>query len=156
MLRCLGDKELTYTDLKLENILYKCVAEGKMQLILGDLGGINQNKKEYDISDTFSHSYTRNRYLSFLVDRKEIGGIYNQKYEKFCLGMMYMNMLYQIGMQMSEPIQKWVSDKNNWKYGEIKLPKIIWRLIEKPGDVTFADIENDINWELTDVSPLTI
>lgn len=38
-LRCLNEKELSYTDLKTDNVLYKCV-DNKLKITLGDIGSI--------------------------------------------------------------------------------------------------------------------
>ena len=39
-LYCLAKKEFYYTDLKAENVLYKCVGNGKFRVAFGDLGSI--------------------------------------------------------------------------------------------------------------------
>src|SRR6185437_3005026 len=37
-LKCLYDNGYCYTDIKLENILYRCISENEFKIILGDLG----------------------------------------------------------------------------------------------------------------------
>ena len=39
-LECLNDKKLTYTDLKTDNILFKCLDGDILKIVLGDVGGI--------------------------------------------------------------------------------------------------------------------
>ena len=47
-LKCLNDKNLSYTDLKTDNILFKCNNKKYLQTVLGDLGGICK-KGKYNI-----------------------------------------------------------------------------------------------------------
>ena len=39
-LKCLNDKKLSYTDLKTDNVLFKCEDKKNIKTVLGDLGGI--------------------------------------------------------------------------------------------------------------------
>ena len=39
-LQCLNEKNLSYTDLKAANILYKCLPNKQIKIVLGDVGGI--------------------------------------------------------------------------------------------------------------------
>ena len=45
-LECLNKKGLTYTDLKPNNVLYKCFKNNKLKVALGDLGSICKKGKE--------------------------------------------------------------------------------------------------------------
>lgn len=44
-LKCLNDKKLSYTDLKTDNILFKCNDKKYLQTVLGDLGSICKSGK---------------------------------------------------------------------------------------------------------------
>ena len=39
-LKCLNDNDLSYTDLKTDNILFKCYNSNKIKIVLGDIGSI--------------------------------------------------------------------------------------------------------------------
>jgi len=40
LLQCLIDHDMSYSDLKVKNLLYKCYGSNKMKIVLGDLGSI--------------------------------------------------------------------------------------------------------------------
>jgi len=45
-LRCLNDRKLSYTDLKGDNVLFKCEGKKYIKTVIGDLGGICNNGEE--------------------------------------------------------------------------------------------------------------
>ena len=53
LLQCLIDHQLSYSDLKIENLLYKCYGSKKMKIVLGDLGSIYKLNSEEHAACTY-------------------------------------------------------------------------------------------------------
>ena len=51
-LKCLNDNGFIYTDLKLDNIFYKCISKNQYKIYLGDIGGIPLDTKHIPSSLT--------------------------------------------------------------------------------------------------------
>lgn len=81
-LKCLNDKGYSYTDLKTDNLLFKCIEDNKLKIVLGDVGGIckegNQNPSTWLPWEA--------RYLHGFP-------ICNEKTMVWCLGVVIVELL---------------------------------------------------------------
>ena len=81
-LKCLNDKKLVYTDLKCDNILFKCNDKKYLHTFIGDLGGICKNGEK--------NACTWNPWEY----RNELGfPNCNEKTMVWCLGVVFCELL---------------------------------------------------------------
>ena len=52
-LQCLNEHKLCYTDLKMLNILFRCTGNRTMEVVLGDVGGICEQKHVEQNASTY-------------------------------------------------------------------------------------------------------
>jgi len=75
MFNCLVEKDVGYLDIKLQNILYKCVENSEFMMKIGDIGSITILNKEYGIvsyvpfeyKDTSKETLTTESAMVFLI-----------------------------------------------------------------------------------------
>jgi len=75
-LLCLLEKGFVYTDIKLDNILYKCLNNNKYKVVLGDIGSICLNKKVEEGVTTFPPwEYRKNPAHTMCDDKQIVWGV---------------------------------------------------------------------------------
>ena len=71
-LLCLLDKGFAYTDIKLDNVLYKCLNNNRFKVVLGDIGSICLNKKVEEGITTYPPWEYRTKAAHTMCDDKQI------------------------------------------------------------------------------------
>lgn len=87
MFNCLVEKDVGYLDIKLQNILYKCVENSEFMMKIGDIGSISILNKEYgtvsyvpfEYKDNYKISLTTEPAMVFLIAVMFLGLFTNKK-----------------------------------------------------------------------------
>lgn len=141
MFKCLVDKGIGYLDIKLQNILYKCVENSEFMMKIGDIGSVSILDKEYGIISAVPFEYKDNpkdslttesamvfligvMFLGLFTHKNEIHFLHHSKF-KYETTITYLHKVYQI-------IYKYKLDTYTFKNGNTYLDMFLNMLSPDP------------------------